>query len=175
MATPATGQTLRLTGSMTSQVQSAIGRTRTGGYEVKNHNPAPAAKSSTDSSDATRGLAQAETRTSEESEAPSKLDPFTASASFRWDAVRDNREELEFFSVLDYYWYDPDRVGGQAVDDHSLRRHHPEIGDDEWRQLFCQAFMRGEADFARGRDAEARRALEEYQGRVSREDAGAFS
>jgi hypothetical protein len=132
---------------------------------VKNHNPAPAAKSSTDSSDAICGLAQAETTTNEKSEATSRLDPFTANASSCRGG--DGHRRL-------YYWYDPDGAR-PAVDNFELRAQYSEIGDDEWGQLFGRAFRRGQIDFTRSQVADARRTIEEYESLLAAEEGSETS
>jgi hypothetical protein len=127
---------------------------------MDNHR-APAASSMADSTGGIT-LAQGETSTKEKHDPASQLDPYTASATFRWDAQRDKSDQLGFCWIRSYYWYDPDHLR-PTVYDCRMRAKHPEIGDDEWRELFRQAFLRGEADVTRNRGEEAQRALLEYE------------
>jgi hypothetical protein len=127
--------------------------------------PAPAAPPSpklppTASGRAVNSAAEVETSTARKSKI-SRLDPYTASATFEWHAERDGSDKLAVLRFRYYYWYDPEGER-PPFGDSALRTKYPEIGDDEWRQLFREAFARGEADFARDRVAEARVALAEY-------------
>jgi hypothetical protein len=100
-------------------------------------------------------------------EATSRLVPCTANVSFCWDDDHDGVGRV-------YYWYDPDGVR-PALDDFEMRAQYPEIGDDEWGQLFGRAFRRGEIDFAHRQVADARRTIEEYEALLAAEEGSETS
>lgn len=56
-----------------------------------------------------------------------------------------------------------------------MRAQYPEIGDEEWGQLFGRAFQRGEIDFVRSQVADARRTIEEYEALLAAKEGSELS
>ena len=77
------------------------------------------------------------------------MDPHTAYVDYTFDYLS---PDDDWAVERVYYWFDPESPL-PAVDDEEFRLRFPEISDDRWRSLFCEAFERGQ----RLREAEMRR------------------